>query len=104
LLWVGGLPFLVAYFWFVSRALRRCWEIARRRSDPTAIACVALVCALASNVIVMLFDPHLTYRRTADVLFVLLALGRPLVTRAQTASARPAQPTSFAAKPDALVQ
>ena len=86
LLWVGGIPFLVAYLWFAIRVLNRCWVIARRRMDGTGIASAAMVCAISSNLVVMLFDPHLTYRGTADVLVVLLALSRPLMTRAHASA------------------
>jgi hypothetical protein len=41
------------------------------------VAGLAVVTAVAITTVLMIFDPHLTYRGSADALFVLLALSTP---------------------------
>jgi hypothetical protein len=74
LLWSGGIPFLLAFFYFVGANLRRCLSVTRSRDDAVGAAALAAVVGLAIVTVLMLLDPHLTYRGSADWLFALLAL------------------------------
>lgn len=84
LLWVGGVPLLVAAIGFVIAAARR-----SARHEPSTPIGRAVgrtgVAAAAMLAVVSLFDPHLTLRGGADLLFVVFALGGtalPFVTEA----------------------
>lgn len=83
LLWGGGLPLLGAFLFFVRVGASRGWRLARTRSDAMGAAGVAVFVGLVVMAVLMVFDPHLTYRGSADALFALLALtacadrGRP---------------------------
>jgi hypothetical protein len=81
LLWNGGLLFLGAFVAFVWVGLRTVVPIARRRRDAIGVAAAASTAAFWVLFVLMLFDPHLTMRGTADLNFVLLALGLTLWRR-----------------------
>lgn len=74
LLWGGGLPLFAAFCWFVRTSLRETGPAARLLATPSAIAALAVYGGLVSCVVLMIFDPHITYRGSADALFGLLAL------------------------------
>ncbi len=74
LLWVGGIPFLLAFCWYVYVALRATVGVARRRDDVIGAAGTAAVCGLGVMFVLMTFDAHLVLRGAADSLFVVLAL------------------------------
>jgi hypothetical protein len=74
LLWNGGVLFFAAFVAFVWIAARRVVPIARERRDAVGVAAAASAAALAVLFVLMLFDPHLTMRGTADAQFPLLAL------------------------------
>jgi hypothetical protein len=74
LLWGGGLPLFVAFCWFVRAGLRATGPAARSLAAPSAVAALAVHAGLVSCVVLMIFDPHITYRGSADALFGLLAL------------------------------
>jgi hypothetical protein len=74
LLWTGGVPFLVAFVAFLWTAMRRVWQVARRRTDAIGVAAVASFTGLTLVAVLMTFDPHLTFRGAADLNFSLLAL------------------------------
>jgi hypothetical protein len=80
LLWGGGVPLLGSYFVFVWVAMRRAWTLAHV-PDVVGIAALGVFATFASQVVVMWFDPHLTYRGSADALFALLALARPRLSQ-----------------------
>jgi hypothetical protein len=73
LLWGGGIPLLLSYLLFVVVAAGRSWHVAQRRDAFGSAATGALIGVVVVAVL-MLFDPHLTYRGSADLLFSLLAL------------------------------
>jgi hypothetical protein len=75
LLWAGGIPFLISYLYFVSIGVRMMNRIQRRQKDAVGAAATAAVVGLIVVSILMIMDPHLTYRGSADLLFSLLALG-----------------------------
>jgi hypothetical protein len=74
LLWGGGLPLLAAFCWFVWSSLKATGPAARVLATPPAVAALAAYTGLVSCVVLMIFDPHITYRGSADALFGLLAL------------------------------
>jgi peptidoglycan biosynthesis protein MviN/MurJ (putative lipid II flippase) len=80
LLWGGGIPLLASYIGFAGACIRKGWAFARR-ADAAGVAGTALAAVMSSQLILMLFDPHLTYRGSGDLLFMLLALVRRLPAR-----------------------
>jgi hypothetical protein len=83
LLWSGGIPLLGAYVYFVWMNLRLSIAVARQRADEVGVAALAVVVALVVISVLMILDPHLTYRGSADLLFMLLGL-LAVGTRAQS--------------------
>jgi hypothetical protein len=74
LLWTGGIPFLVAFVMFTWVAVRGTATVARTRRGPVGVAATAALAGLAVVFVLMAFDPHLTMRGIADLLFALLAM------------------------------
>jgi peptidoglycan biosynthesis protein MviN/MurJ (putative lipid II flippase) len=95
LLWGGGIPLLASYVAFAGSVLRRSWAFARR-ADPAGVAATAVAAAMCAQVVLMLLDPHLTYRGSADELFMMLALIRALPARRARATAHREQPAAAA--------
>jgi hypothetical protein len=77
LLWGGGLPLLASYLYFVYATLKMSWTAAHRDHGAASVAGVAAFVAVVVTATLMAFDPHLTYRGSADALFFLLALAGP---------------------------
>jgi murein biosynthesis integral membrane protein MurJ len=83
LLWGGGIPLLASYAAFAVACIRKGWRFARR-ADAAGAAGTALAAVMCAQLLLMLFDPHLTYRGSGDMLFMLLALVRRLPGRQQS--------------------
>jgi peptidoglycan biosynthesis protein MviN/MurJ (putative lipid II flippase) len=77
LLWGGGIPLLASYLAFAGASIRKGWAYARR-PDAAGIAGTAIAAMMVAQLVLMLFDPHLTYRGAGDMLFLILALVRAL--------------------------
>jgi hypothetical protein len=77
LMWGGGIPLLGSYLVFAVACIRKGWRFARR-ADAPGVAGTALAAIMCAQLFLMLFDPHLTYRGSGDMIFVLLALVRRL--------------------------
>jgi hypothetical protein len=73
LLWGGGIPLFLSYVLFVVVSVSRSWRVAERADGFGSAATGALVGVVVVAVL-MLFDPHITYRGSADLLFPLLAM------------------------------
>lgn len=74
LLWTGGIAFLLAFFWYAWVAIRTTARIARERSDAIGVAATASFTALVVITVLMILDPHLVMRGSADLAFSLLGL------------------------------
>jgi putative peptidoglycan lipid II flippase len=77
LLWGGGIPLLASYLFFTYAAARRGLRAARGESDAKAVAGIAVFTATFVIAVLMAFDPHVTYRGSADMFFFLIALAAP---------------------------
>lgn len=74
LLWGGGVPLLASFVFFVVVTAKRGWDAARRSSGAVSVAGIATFVAVIVTAVLMLFDPHLTYRGSGDAMFALIAL------------------------------
>jgi hypothetical protein len=83
LLWGGGIPLLASFAFFVLVTAKRGWDVARRAPGAAAVAGMALFVAVIVTTVLMTFDPHLTYRGSADIMFALIALAGPVAKEAQ---------------------
>ena len=97
LLWGGGLPLLLAYVAFTVAVFRASWRPARERADAYGVVASAVFVGSCVITILMLFDPHLTYRGAADTYFALLAMlagasGATTWRRASTSQRTPTPP------------
>ena len=90
LLWTGGLPMLAAFIGFVWVALRRLGQVVRRHgTEPVGVAATAAFAGLVLIATLMLFDPHLTMRGSADLFFPLLALALAATAGRLASEAKP---------------
>jgi hypothetical protein len=74
LLWGGGIPLAAAFVFLVWVVLRFAWREARRAEGAVSVAALAVFVATSVITVLMIFDPHVTYRGAAEAYFVLLAL------------------------------
>jgi hypothetical protein len=73
LLWGGGVPLLAAFVLFVWVAVRSSRRMTRR-PDAWGVCATAVFVAVPVVAVLMLFDPHITYRGSSDLLFTLVAV------------------------------
>jgi hypothetical protein len=74
LLWGGGVPLVASFVYFVFVSLRTAWF--ETRHQPLNVAALGVFVSVIVMSVVMIFDPHLTYRGAAEEMFSLLALAR----------------------------
>jgi hypothetical protein len=74
LLWAGGIPLLLAFFYFLWIGGREAVGVLRTRTDAPSAAAMAVIVALSVVGVLMTIDPHVTYRGSADLLFALLGI------------------------------
>jgi hypothetical protein len=74
LLWAGGIPLLLSFFYFLWAGVREALAVLRARTDALAAAALAVIVALSVVGVLMTIDPHVTYRGSADLLFALLGI------------------------------
>ena len=74
LLWAGGIPLLLAFGFLIARVLGTAHMLSS--GPPDALTAVARTLLVAAGVmaVLMVFDPHVTYRGSADVFYMLLAM------------------------------
>lgn len=73
-LWIGGLPYLLAFVCFVVLAVRTSLAAVRGGEGAFAVAGVASVAAYSTVFVLTALDPHLFLRGSADLAVPLLAL------------------------------
>ncbi len=73
LLWVGGIPLLVAFVVFLVANLRATRRVAEEPGF-VGVAGTAAFVALSVIAVLTVLDPHVTLRGSGDLLFALLAL------------------------------
>jgi len=74
LLWGGGIFLFASFVYFVIVVARRGWHAARESSTAVSVAGIAAFVAVIVTAVLMVFDPHLTYRGSGDAMFALIAL------------------------------
>lgn len=87
LLWSGGIPLLVSFFYFIVSCLKMLRSaINAHLGEMRAIATGAFV-GLWVIAVVSVLDPHLTMRGVADLLFPLIAMAQVVSSRDRTREA-----------------
>jgi hypothetical protein len=95
LVWGGGIPLLGTFAYFAVVTARSAWQAARTGRDARSVAGIAVFTAVIVIVLLMSFDPHLTYRGSSDEFFFLIALAAPRYRRGEPvpAATRRSPPT-----------
>ncbi len=79
LLWIGGIPYVLAFLGFVVLGLYEFKKAARRNTGLSSKIAGVVFSGIAILAVVQGFDPHLTLRGTADILFPLMGTAGFLV-------------------------
>jgi hypothetical protein len=104
LFWVGGIPLVCAFFWFLKQGFRHTKRVARERAnDDIGVAAIATRAALWCLLILTLTDSHLTLRGGSDLFFCLLGLSANLVV-APSGDARSGTPERLPELPEPWVR
>ena len=74
LLWTGGLVMVLAFAYLMYVGLQSSWRAIERGPRPVAAVGLGAFVGLVVIIVLTAFDPHLTMRGTADLLFPLLAM------------------------------
>ena len=75
LLWVGGLPLLIAAVGFLTAAWRDLGSSTSTSGSPTDTVRIAARASVLMIAVTSVLDPHLTMRAGADLFITLLAVG-----------------------------
>lgn len=75
LLWTGGVPFLIAFGALLFVGMRTTYRLQQVRAGPLGVASAAAFAGLVVVAIGQTFDPYITLRGVADILWPVLALG-----------------------------
>jgi hypothetical protein len=74
LLWAGGLPLLLSFFYFIWAGFRDGLQVLRLHHNEIGAAALALITSLSVVAVLMIIDPHITYRGSGDLIFALLGI------------------------------
>ncbi len=78
--WVGGIPLVCAFLWFLKRGFAHTKRVADQRAgDDIGVAALATRAALWCLLFLTLTDSHLTLRGGGDLFFCLLGLSANLI-------------------------
>jgi hypothetical protein len=89
LLWGGGIPLLLSFLLFSQAVISAGWRVSRHDREPTSAAGLGAATAMSVILVLMIFDPHLTYRGSAEAFFALLAMTGLAGRSSATTSAQP---------------
>jgi hypothetical protein len=92
LLWTGGIPLVVAFLAFTWAALRATGPVARAGRGPLGVAATGAFAGVLIVFVNMSFDPHISMRGVADLLFALLGMVTAGTVRPSTGDRHAAQP------------
>lgn len=98
LLWGGGLPLLAAFAFFTWVTAVHGWRVARGCAGASGAAATGLFVGVVAVAVLMNFDPHLTYRGSADALFALAALAGVPPTTGGTGPPQPERAVAAAGR------
>lgn len=90
LLWSGGIPLLLSFFYFIRSCLQMLMTVIRSHAAELRAIAIGSFVGLWVIAVLTILDPHLTMRGVADLLFPLIAMAQLAVA----ATRRPEQQRS----------